>query len=507
VGEPASRNNGMTPATAAREAAPSVAAGPPRDLDILGHVRCDRNGMILASNARFLAWTGAADEASIAGRPLSDYIEGFDPWALLSDESGPSAACELAEADGESMTLCAEVRPGDARGTVDVWLVRDAESRMISRLTRLQAALTVTLGTVHDVNNILTVLSGNLFLVTEGVRDNPGLLEQARRARNAAERGGTLLRELLTFNKQPDREVTAIHPGNHVRALEPILERALGSGRHLEVQTDDNRGTVVVSAAQLESVLINLVINARDALDVGGKVRIRVRDVRVDANDAGKPGLAPGDYACLEVRDNGSGIPRRLLKQVMNPLFTTKRHGRGSGLGLTMVKAFAERHRGKLQLRSTEGRGTLVRLWLPLSGRDAEATANMTLPLSSLPSGSESILLVSDDSGVRSSLADILRNLGYTVTTAERLDRVSPPDGGNCRFDLVVCERSAERAEDDRRNLDAVTAPSGAGRLALLQAGADPAQAAPDADAYVFRPVSVFDFAKAVRRVLEDRES
>src|SRR5690606_29393459 len=168
-------------------------------------------------------------------------------------------------------------------GANDAWMSEALEDSLIARIARLEAALALTAGTVHDVNNVLTVLAGNLFLLTEGVREQPQLFEQARRARNAAERGSTLLRELLTFSRGNDGAARAISPAEHVRALQPLLARALGAEHELEVELAQNSSSIDAGAAQFESALINLVINARDALKPGGKVHIAVTDVELDA--------------------------------------------------------------------------------------------------------------------------------------------------------------------------------------------------------------------------------
>ncbi|HET6630528.1 MAG TPA: ATP-binding protein [Woeseiaceae bacterium] len=380
----------------------------------------------------------------------------------------------------------------------------DLRHSLVQRIARLEAALALTAGTVHDVNNVLTVLSGNLFLLTESVRDQPELYEQARRARNAAERGSTLLRELLTYGRDADDETRAINPADHVAALQPLLARAIGGDHELTLDVDHAAGSVDASAAQLESVLINLAINACDALSRRGKVRISVQAAEVDGRQPAPGSLARGSYVRIEVADNGCGIPQEHLARVTEPLFSTKPPDRGSGLGLSMVKRFAEKSDGALAIHSAEGRGTRVQVWLPRSGRLAETTANMTLPLSTLPGGDESIVLVSRDADVRASLQQILEALGYTVRVAGNPEQVEallaqPPAPA-----LLIAERSADAANVERRWLQALREVNGRLRhVALLQPGANPAEAAADADSYLYRPVNVLALAKKVRSVLE----
>lgn len=386
----------------------------------------------------------------------------------------------------------------------DNWLSEDLRYSLVQRIARLEAALALTAGTVHDVNNVLTVLSGNLFLLTESVRDNPKLLEQARRARNAAERGSTLLRELLTYGRDSDDETRAINPADHVAALQPLLARAIGGDHELEIDVDQADGSVDASAAQFESVLINLAINARDALKRRGKVRISVANREIDGRQPAPKDLVRGSYLCIEVADDGCGIPKANLTRVTEPLFSTKPPDRGSGLGLSMVKRFAEEADGALAIHSVEGRGTQVQVWLPRSGRLAETTANMTLPLSTLPGGDEHIVLVSRDPDVRTSLQQILEALGYSVRVAGSPEQVEPLLAQPPAPALLIAERSLEAANVERRWLQALRDVNGRLRhIALLQPGADPAIAAADADSHLYRPVNVLALAKKVRSVLE----
>ncbi|MGH8194183.1 MAG: ATP-binding protein [Woeseiaceae bacterium] len=413
-------------------------------------------------------------------------IRKFDP---TSGQATPAAAPPGTQQAGAERT--------------DTWISEDLKNSMIRRIARLEAALTLTAGTVHDVNNVLTVLAGNLFLLTESVRDRPELYEQARRARNAAERGSTLLRELLTFAREPDDAARAISPANHVRALQPLLSRAIGAEHELKLAMDSQAVSVVASAAQFESVLINLVINARDALTDGGYVKITVCNESLDGDRALALKLPSGDYVRLQVADNGSGIPAKYLHRVTEPLFSTKPADRGSGLGLCMVQRFAAEAQGALRIDSVEGEGTCVSVWLPRSGKPAETTANMTLPLSTLPGGDEILLLVSRDQDVRVSLQQILETLGYTVLLAEDAEQAERIMTQRPAPALLLAERSRGGARVEQRWLETLRETNAQLRhIALLQTGTDAEMAAPDADGHLFRPVSVSELAHTVRKAL-----
>lgn len=381
----------------------------------------------------------------------------------------------------------------------------ELNDELIARIARLEAALTLTAGTVHDVNNLLTVLTGNLFLLTENLRGDDKLCEQARRARNAAERGSTLLRELLTFDRDGDDSTRAIAPGSHIQALEPLLARVIGADHTLKVSLERTVSSVLASAARFESAVINLVINARDALSAGGTVEIRVRDVRMDDERAAACGLPPGEYVGVSVVDDGSGIPAELLPRVTEPLFSTKPKDRGSGLGLAMVRHFAEQSGGALRIESREGRGTSVTIWMPRTQQRVETTANMTLPLSTLPGGEERLLLVTRDREARVAMQQILETLGYGVDAAESLEALGTRNPATPRPALLISERSGAAAPAERRRIDALRDDNPSLRhLVLLEPGAD-ATEAQDADGHLYRPVTVIDLAHAVRRVLEDK--
>lgn len=394
--------------------------------------------------------------------------------------------------------------PCPANPRPDKWMTEELQNSMIQRVARLEAALTLTTGTLHDVNNVLTVLAGHLFLLTETARDQPKLYEQARRARNVAERGSTLLRELLTFDREPDDETQIISPGNHVLALKPLLSRTIGAEHEFTVSIDRNAGSVVASAAQFESALINLVINARDALKPQGEVRIRVSNKTLDESSAEPLALTPGDYVRIQVADNGSGIPAHYLERVTEPLFSTKPRDRGSGLGLSVVKRFAENANGGLDIDSVEDQGTRVSVWLPRSEMLAGTTANMTLPLSTLPGGDERLLLFSRDRDVRTSMQQILETLGYTVLAAESAEQVDRLLTQTPTPVLLISERSVAANKIEWRWLNSLRDTYGELRhIALLQAGTRAEDVATDADGHLFRPVTVQELAQTVRNALE----
>ncbi len=400
----------------------------------------------------------------------------------------------------ESRPSPADSRPPGSSNQADSGLLDEA----LARVARLEATLAITGGTVHDVNNLLTALSGNLYLLAERARYDEEFYGKVRRARDVAERSSTLMRELLTFARDPEAESETVCPANHAVALEPLLRRGFGTGQCFTVRHGDEPRSVAASAAQFESAVINLVINARDALSERGTVELHVDNVRVDDGQARKLGVASGHFVCVRVVDDGEGISASDLPRVIEPLFTRKKAGLGSGLGLNMVQRFAQHCRGALAIDSVEGRGTEVRLWLPSSESHAEITANMTLPLSQLPGGDETVLLVSRDADVRAAVQDVLEALGYTVLLAALGRAVPGTSAAAPPPAVVICDRTPEnrRAETDwletvRRRYPQLR------QVAVLPPSSSVDDAAPDAAAHLYRPIAVVDLARAMRVALE----
>ena len=374
----------------------------------------------------------------------------------------------------------------------------------LARIGKLEIVLAATGGALHDVNNLLTVLSGHLYLLTEAVREQPALLNKARESRNTAERASTLIRELLSFARDKNESVTVICPAKHALAIEPLLRRAVDARHKLEVLHCHNPWPVACSGTQLESAIANLIINANDAMSNAGSIVVGITNIALSPGDAIGLALRPGDYVCLQVTDTGCGIPAALLEKVMQPLFTSKPRGAGSGMGLSMVQRFANAAGGAMQIESAEGQGTTVRVWLPRSEQQPDSTANMTLPLSTLPAGSETVLLVTEDSDVRVAVQQLLDALGYSViATSDRiaalqLARKHP------ELALTICDRTEGNLEPDRQWLSSLRHISPSIRhLAILASDARASTTAPDADAHLWRPVGIAELAKSMRAALE----
>jgi signal transduction histidine kinase/ActR/RegA family two-component response regulator len=299
---------------------------------------------------------------------------------------------------------------------------REDIARLNSRLLqsqRMEAIGQLTGGVAHDFNNLLTVVLGNADLLAELSRDDPARLQMAEMIAAAAQRGAALTQQLLAFARKQPLAPTVVDVNQRVVALDPMLRRTLGE--HIEIELVRGAGLwpALVDAAQLESALLNLCLNARDAMPAGGKLTLETANAAFDQRYVDQhPDVAPGQYVMLAVSDTGVGIPREDLGRVFEPFFTTKEKGRGTGLGLAMVYGFVKQSAGHIGIYSEPGHGTTVRLYLPRAhGAAAQAGESPALD-AEVRGGAETVLVVEDDEPVRQLACVELRGLGYHVLQA-----------------------------------------------------------------------------------------
>jgi len=383
----------------------------------------------------------------------------------------------------------------------DVTTSKQMESAL-QRTARLEAVGSLTSGIAHDFNNLLTVLVGNLYLVAEGVRENPSLFDKVKRARDAAMRGADLTRQLLSFarNEQPDSGV--LDPNALIENLEPLLGRAVGSQITLKTAIEPGVAPINGNAAQLESVIVNLTVNARDAIDGAGDIVIKASNVSIDASESHRRGLEAGEYVSISVTDDGPGVPEALRDQVFEPFFSTKRDGEGTGLGLSMVRRFAEQAGGTVDLTSPPGLGTTVTLLLPRSEQTSADSAIKTMPLSTLPAGDESVLVLAEDEDIRSTIQQILEVLGYTVQFSsgpEESFEILKTEA----IDLVLIDSTAAADIDIGQLLKTVRGlKSSIQTIVINDTGSRPLGEELESDQLI-KPFSLLELATAVRRALD----
>ncbi len=306
--------------------------------------------------------------------------------------------------------------------TEDLTEYRQAQMAL-NQAQKLKAVGQLTGGIAHDFNNLLTVILGNLASVEESLRDQPEHYKAVGTAMNAARRGADLTRRLLAFSRRQTLQPCLLSPRQQLPEIAELLKRTLGASIELETATDEAVWTIQVDPGQLANAVLNLAINARDAMPDGGRLRIEARNVTLDRAYAGRyPDVVPGDYVRLTVADTGTGMTPEVLEQAFEPFFTTKGLGAGTGLGLSMVYGFVQQSGGHVRIRSQLGGGTSVELYLPrhvAKGKErmSGSTVSANFDESRLR-GREAILLVEDDPDIRDFVARTLLGLGYTVREA-----------------------------------------------------------------------------------------
>lgn len=306
---------------------------------------------------------------------------------------------------------------------------------------KMEAIGQLTAGLAHDFNNLLQVVNGNLELLAGRSGDDARAARYVESARSAAERGAKLTRQLLAFARKTRLEPRAVDIAALVAEFRDVMESSLGNGVTLEVASAADVPAAVVDAEQFEMALLNILINARDAMPQGGRIGLSITPLHLNGDAAARE-LVPGDYVVVEVRDEGQGMPAAVLARATEPFFTTKGVGKGTGLGLAMASGFVQQSRGRLEIDSEEGRGTAVRLIFPASHARAVGTAGRTSDAKPLADGRGHILVVEDSPGVLELATDILTSAGYRVTPAANAEEALRAfDGdGEGSFDLLFTD-------------------------------------------------------------------
>jgi PAS domain S-box-containing protein len=320
----------------------------------------------------------------------------------------------------------------------DITQKRAAEARLIQAL-KMESLGQLTGGIAHDFNNMLTVITGTIEILADGVKDIPHLATITKLIGDAADRGASLTASLLAFARKQPMQPAEIDVnelvGEAVRLLAPVL------GRNIEVETvlSEDAWPAFVDRSQLSAALVNLAINARDAMSDGGKLTITTGNFTLGIPQAMARGVErAGDYVAIEVSDTGTGIPQADLDRIFDPFFSTKEVGRGTGLGLSMVFGFAKQSHGSVDVRSDEGNGTSFRIYLPKAD-----TSALQPPASDDPpeqGGSETILCVEDDRKIRDYVTMQLENLGYKVIVAGNADEALAIVRQGAAFDLLFTD-------------------------------------------------------------------
>lgn len=400
----------------------------------------DGTGVLLTWNVKFLELYDLPAEEIREGTRLERILELFSDAGMTGVDSNgrPIAVGELLRlraskaqqyeiltAKGRVIELRSNPTPGGfatihtdrtQRRSIEAQLIQAQKMEMVGQLTG---------GVAHDFNNILAVVTGNLHLLRERLVAEAIPTERLDRAMAAVDRATMQIDRMLTFARRQTLHPQRIDVNDLITGMIDLVSLSIGSAIEIEENLEEGLPALMIDVGQMENALLNLSVNARDAMPDGGRLSFRTRRKVIDRQGPLLGDLPSGEYVEVEVADTGCGMPPDVMAHALEPFFTTKERGRGSGLGLSMVYGFVKQSRGELRIDSRQGEGTRIVLHLPVAPADEEAAPSAELAAAMLPvkGGGETILLVEDAPDLQEVNAALLRRWGYTVLTADRSDR------------------------------------------------------------------------------------
>jgi signal transduction histidine kinase len=328
---------------------------------------------------------------------------------------------------GVRSQLLVQIAPhSDATGQVigaifmvqDVTELRNLEQQL-RQAQKLDAIGSLAGGLAHDFNNLLTGISGNAELALQHLDEPAELLRYLQEQIQICQRAAELTRRLLTFSRQEEMAPRPLLLQRLLEDLENMLRRLIGESVSLDVDATSASWAIRADPGQLEQVIINLVVNARDAMPDGGRLTLHVRNLELSAGQAKRVmNLTPGPYVQLEVSDTGMGIEESVQSRIFEPFFTTKALGKGTGLGLSIVYAIVKKCGGAITVESRPGSGSRFRLYFPSIGPLAVRHAEAPVESGELPRGRETVLVLEDEPAVRDLIVRLLEHCGYQVLAA-----------------------------------------------------------------------------------------
>ena len=296
---------------------------------------------------------------------------------------------------------------------------RKKTEELLRQAQKMEALGELTGGIAHDFNNLLGVIIGNLDLMKIKVDQGSKLLRQIEKAQNAALRGSELTHRLLNFSHQSPEASSPVNANKSIRSLKELIGKSLTANISVDMSLSEDLWMAELDAGDFEDAIINLSLNARDAMPDGGRLIIETKNLVMDSEFASQNGgLVPGEYVEITFSDTGLGMAKEITDKIFEPFFTTKAKGKGTGLGLAMVYGFVQRSKGNILVYSEEGAGTTFRIFLPRSLTASEQTEQPIVVETSLPAGAETVLIVDDEEELAAIAESILRGLGYTTLCA-----------------------------------------------------------------------------------------
>ncbi len=448
--------------TASRKAQEALLESEQMARDIISNaleafVQTDDAGRILEWNPQaeaLFGWPrGEATGQSLASLLLSDDYRSHyrDMHARLMRDgdgatSGERFELEAVAKDGHKVKIEVSLKALRQReGHVFNAFLRDLTQRtaaeeQLRQAQKMEAVGQLTGGVAHDFNNVLTVITGTIDILAEAVADRPSLRAVAELIGQAAERGAELTQHLLAFARKQPLQPRETDINQLIVESAKLMRPTLGEQIEIESALENAACAALVDPNQLSSALLNLAINARDAMPGGGKLTLETKNVVLDQTyAAANADVQPGSYVMIAVSDTGIGIPEAIRDRVFDPFFSTKGIGKGTGLGLSMVYGFVKQSGGHIKVYSEEGHGSTFRIYLPRAAMQPHQLAEPSPPLQ-VERGNETILIVEDDALVRTYVNTQLRSLGYeTLSAANGTEALSLADSG-AAFDLLFTD-------------------------------------------------------------------
>ncbi|UGQ45059.1 hybrid sensor histidine kinase/response regulator [Massilia endophytica] len=376
-------------------------------------------------------------------KPDGSWVWISSSMSRLDDEMGQPLALIAVKTDITERRRI-EVALRDLNDTLEQRVAREIAQRdkaeeALRQSQKMEAVGQLTGGVAHDFNNVLQIISGNLHLLHHHLGGDEMAKRRLEMAVAAVERGAKLSSQLLAFARRQPLQPVVSDLGRLVRNMDELLRRAMGEAVELVTVTGSGLWNTMVDPGQIENVILNLAINARDAMKGEGRLTIELGNAVLDEYYVNNLIDVPsGQYVMLSVTDTGCGMPSEVLQRAFEPFFTTKPEGEGTGLGLSMAYGFVKQSRGHIKIYSEVGQGTSVKIYLPRSMQaEAEESEQEDGPIRG---GDETILVVEDDAGVRQVVLDMVRALGYSVLEAENGEKALRILEGGAHVDLLFTD-------------------------------------------------------------------